>query len=100
RELALAKSHLEFATVELDQGFLFRAREHLDIAEANAHAAYDLSPPAKCAERGFVEEGDCDGDGIPDAAEKPECKCEAENYNGYQDADGCPDDPDTDGDGI
>ena len=51
RELALAKSHLEFATVEIDQGFWTRAKEHLDIAEANAHAAYDLSPPQKCAER-------------------------------------------------
>ena len=56
RELALAKSHLEFATVELDQGFWTRAKEHLDIAEANAHAVYDLSPPQKCAERGFVED--------------------------------------------
>ncbi len=100
RELAMAKSHLEFATVELDQGFALRARDHLDVAEANAHAAYDLSPPAKCAERGFVEEkdGDCDADGIPDSADQ--CKCEAETYNGFQDDDGCPDDPDTDGYGI
>ena len=72
RELALAKSHLEFATVEIDQGFWTRAKEHLDIAEANAHAAYDLSPPQKCAERGFVEDapppkpGDKDGDGYLD----------------------------------
>lgn len=111
RELATAKSHLEFATVEIDQGFWRRAKEHLDIARANAHAAYDLSPPQKCAERGFVEEappppppkpGDCDGDGILDPDDK--CPCEkdggAENYNGYQDVDGCPDDPDTDGDGL
>jgi outer membrane protein OmpA-like peptidoglycan-associated protein len=106
RELALAKSHLAFATVELDQGDYLRAGKHLQIAEANAHAAHDMSPPAKCAERGFVEEapppkpGDCDGDGILDPDEKPECKCSPENYNGYQDEDGCPDDPDTDGDGI
>jgi outer membrane protein OmpA-like peptidoglycan-associated protein len=104
RELALAKSHLEFATVELDQGFWTRAKEHLDIAEANAHAAYDLSPPQKCAERGFVEDapppkpGDKDGDGYLDPDDK--CPDEPENYNGYQDDDGCPDDPDTDGDGI
>jgi OmpA-OmpF porin, OOP family len=101
RELALAKSHLQFAGIELDQGFFPRAKDHLQIAEANAHAAYDLSPPAKCSERGFVEEapiGDRDGDGIPDNVDK--CPDEPENYNGYQDADGCPDDPDTDGDGI
>src|SRR5690606_22696063 len=56
RELAMAKSHLTFASVELDQGFFARAKEHLDIAKANTHAAYDLSPPQKCAERGFIED--------------------------------------------
>src|SRR5262249_5626023 len=66
--------------------------------------AHDLSPPQKCAERGFVDEpapkpGDCDGDGLLDPEDK-KCPCEAENYNGFQDEDGCPDDPDTDGDGI
>ncbi len=108
RELATAKSHLSFATVELDQGFYVRAKEHLDIAKANAHAAYDLSPPQKCAERGFVEDappppppkpGDCDGDGLLDPEDK-KCQCEPENYNGFEDSDGCPDDPDTDGDGL
>jgi OmpA-OmpF porin, OOP family len=99
RELALAKAHLKFAEVEMDQGFFPRAKEHLQIAQPNAHAAYDLSPPEKCAERGFVEEpGDRDGDGYLDPNDK--CPDDPENYNGYQDADGCPDDPDTDGDGI
>jgi outer membrane protein OmpA-like peptidoglycan-associated protein len=107
RELAMAKAHLSFAAVEIDQGFFSRANDHLDLAKANAHAAYDLSPPAKCAERGFIEEdapppkpGDCDGDGLLDPEEKEQCKCEPENYNGFEDTDGCPDDPDTDGDGI
>ncbi len=106
RELALAKSNLTFATTDLDQGFYPKAQTHLDLAEANAHAAYDLSPPAKCAERGFVEEepppppkvGDRDGDGMLDNVDK--CPDDPENYQGFEDADGCPDDPDTDGDGI
>lgn len=106
RELALAKSHLTFAETELDQGFFPRAKTHLDLAEANAHAAFDLSPPEKCAERGFVEDepppppkvGDRDGDGMLDNVDK--CPDEPENYQGFEDADGCPDDPDTDGDGI
>ena len=109
RELALAKAHLRFATAELDQGDFIRSDSHLGIARSNAQAAYDLSPPAKCAERGFVEEpppppkpvpkiGDCDGDGFLDDVDK--CQCEAENFNGFEDEDGCPDDPDTDGDGI
>jgi outer membrane protein OmpA-like peptidoglycan-associated protein len=105
RELALAKSHLSFAEVELGQGDYLRAGKHLEIAEANAHAATELSPPQKCAERGFIEEapppkpGDCDGDGLLDPDDQ-KCPCEAENYNGFEDTDGCPDDPDTDGDGI
>ena len=101
RELALAKSHIEFAAAELDKGFFPRATEHLDIARANAHAAYEMSPPEKCAEREFQDEpqpGDRDGDGIPDNVDK--CPDDPENYNGFEDDDGCPDDPDTDGDGI
>lgn len=107
RELALAQSHLEFATMSLDQGYVSKAEKDLYIADPNAHAAYFLSPPEVCAERGFVEAakpkpkpapGDRDGDGIPDNVDK--CPDQPENYNGYQDSDGCPDDPDTDGDGI
>ena len=61
RELALAKSHLKFAELELDQGFISRASHHLAIAEPNAHAAYDLSPPETCAERGLVPPAREDG---------------------------------------
>jgi outer membrane protein OmpA-like peptidoglycan-associated protein len=97
RELALAKSHLRFATTELDQGQLSNAENHLAIAEPNAKAALEISPPDRCAGREATP-GDRDGDGLPDQSDK--CPDEPENYNGYQDADGCPDDPDTDGDGI
>jgi outer membrane protein OmpA-like peptidoglycan-associated protein len=98
RELALAKSHLKFAEVELDQGFISKAGDHLAIATPNAQAAYDLSPPEKCAERGLVLPGDRDGDGYRDPVDK--CPDDPETWNGFQDEDGCPDDPDTDGDGI
>jgi outer membrane protein OmpA-like peptidoglycan-associated protein len=103
RELAVAKSQLEFATLELDQGFISKANAHLWKAEPNAHAAYFLSPPQYCAERGFVEvarpaPGDRDGDGFLDPKDK--CPDQAENFQGFEDDDGCPDDPDTDGDGI
>jgi outer membrane protein OmpA-like peptidoglycan-associated protein len=40
---------------------------------------------------------DVDNDGIPDAQDK--CKQQAEDKDGYQDTDGCPD-PDNDGDGV
>jgi OmpA-OmpF porin, OOP family len=111
RELALAKANIRFAEAELGQGDFIRGETHLVVARSNAQAAYDLSPPQKCAERGFVEEppppppkpvpqpGDCDGDGLLDDVDV-KCQCDPETYNGFDDEDGCPDDPDTDGDGL
>jgi outer membrane protein OmpA-like peptidoglycan-associated protein len=93
RELAIARSQLEFATIELDQGFASKARAHLALAEPNARAAELQSPPEHCANW-----PDSDGDGFPDPIDK--CASKPENYNGYQDDDGCPDDPDSDGDGV
>ncbi|MGZ3448194.1 MAG: OmpA family protein [Polyangiales bacterium] len=104
RELALAESHAKFARIELEQGFISRADEHLAIAIPNAHAALDNSPPEKCTDRKIVaakpkpKPGDRDGDGYKDPEDK--CPDVPETWNGYQDDDGCPDDPDTDGDGI
>jgi OOP family OmpA-OmpF porin len=99
RELAIAKSQLEFARLELKQGSLSRAKEHLWLATPNANAASFLSPPQYCAERMFVEQNrnDKDGDGHPDSADK--CPLDPETYQGFEDDDGCPDDADTDGDG-
>src|SRR6187402_52559 len=96
RELAVAKSQLEFASLELDQGFVSKAQNHLSKAEPNAHAAYLLSPPQHCT--GQVAPGDRDGDGYPDPVDK--CPEQAEIYQGFQDDDGCPDDADVDGDGV
>ncbi len=100
RELALARSHLEFAKNELDQGQFSNAVAHVDLADPNARAALANSPPDRCAARTFItpKVGDKDGDGIPDTVDK--CPNDPENYNGFEDEDGCPDDPDTDGDGI
>jgi OOP family OmpA-OmpF porin len=100
RELAIARSQLEFASLELDQGFVSKAEAHLWKAESNAHAADFLSPPQYCAVRGFIEPapGDRDGDGFLDPVDK--CPDQPENFNGFEDEDGCPDDPDSDGDGI
>ena len=49
RELALARSHLEFAQLERDGGALTRAREHLGIADENVRAAAELSPTDRCS---------------------------------------------------
>ncbi|MET0339597.1 MAG: hypothetical protein ABW252_01275 [Polyangiales bacterium] len=48
-ELALATAHLEFAHLELAQGDVARAREHLVLADANARAAMRLSALPSCA---------------------------------------------------
>ncbi len=100
RELAIARSQLKFASIELDQGFVSKAEAHLAKAEPNARAADFLSPPQYCATRGFIEPapGDRDGDGFLDPVDQ--CPDKPENYNGVKDDDGCPDDPDTDGDGL
>src|SRR6478735_6288660 len=49
RELAIARSQLKFAAIELDQGFASKAQAHLAKAEPNARAAELLSPPESCA---------------------------------------------------
>jgi OmpA-OmpF porin, OOP family len=101
RELAVAKSQLEFASLELDQGFVSKAKSHLWKAEPNAHAAYFLSPPQYCSQRDFQiipGPGDRDGDGLMDPADK--CPDQPETYQGFEDADGCPDDADVDADGV
>jgi OOP family OmpA-OmpF porin len=106
RELAIARSHLEFARIDLDQGELSLAESHLAKAEPNAQAALQMSPPDRCTSREFVEvaepkkpppDVDTDGDGIMDS--RDQCINEPEDKDGYLDDDGCPD-PDNDGDGI
>ena len=95
RELALAETHVEFAQRELDQGDYFRARDHVQIADRNARAAFRLSPRDKCTAP--TAPGDRDHDGILDNVDK--CPDQPEDKDGFEDADGCPD-PDNDKDGI
>lgn len=49
RELALARAHYDFAQIEISQGNLGRARDHLVEAEENAGAAQILTPDRGCA---------------------------------------------------
>ena len=106
RELAMAQSHLRFASVELDQGQVSNASHHLAIAEENAHAALASSPADRCLDHAapppvvevvVEEDKDTDGDHILDS--KDQCILEPEDVDGYEDADGCPE-PDNDNDGI
>jgi OOP family OmpA-OmpF porin len=91
-ELAMAESNNDFAQHALDEGNYYDGKQHASIAETNAKLAIEKSPPEKC--KVF---GDRDGDGIKDNVDK--CPDSPEDFDGFQDADGCPD-PDNDGDGI
>lgn len=110
KHIAFAESNVEFGLYELGQGNFVRAREHLDLAEENARLADKLSDFEKCVDQSVavvVEQkevvelepapGDQDGDGILDDVDQ--CPLDPEDFDGYQDEDGCPD-PDNDGDGI
>ena len=102
RELAIAQSNIDFAETEMAQGNMDRAESHFALAEPNGRAAFRLSPASRCAPRDVAIErppapGDRDGDGILDPDDQ--CPDDPEDFDGYQDEDGCPDDQDTDGDG-
>jgi OOP family OmpA-OmpF porin len=106
RELALAQAHVAFAHDKLEQGDATAAESHYVIAAPNARAALRLSPAERCAPREMVvaeaapppQPGDRDGDLILDDVD--ECPDEPEDFDGFEEEDGCPDDQDTDGDGI
>ncbi len=103
RELAIAQANLDFAEVELAQGSVDRADYHFNLAEPNGRAAFRLSPAARCSPRGVEIErpepapGDRDGDGILDPDDQ--CPDDPEDFDAYEDEDGCPEDQDQDGDG-
>jgi outer membrane protein OmpA-like peptidoglycan-associated protein len=94
-ELALAEAHVEFAEQELHGGDYFRAQDHLRIADWNAKEAMRLASEPSCQAR--RRPSDADGDGLLDASDK--CPSQAEDKDGFEDGDGCPE-PDNDRDGI
>ncbi len=96
QELALAEANVEFADLELAQGNHARTKEHLTLAEANAHAALKMSPKDRCTGAPAPDDRDRDGILDPDDA----CPDEPEDLDGVDDHDGCPEDQDTDGDSL
>ncbi|MCU0662767.1 MAG: OmpA family protein [Myxococcota bacterium] len=102
KELALAKSNIRFAALEIELGHGSRARQHFEIALENAGKADALSPADQCAGPAvIVAELKCvdfDHDGV--CAQNDRCPEEPEDFDGNADEDGCPDDDDLDGDGV
>ena len=97
KELAMAESHNEFGKLELDQGDFMRSREHLDIAFENIQKADLQSRGVECQDIEIVV-ADSDGDGYLDDVDQ--CPQDPEDFDNYEDEDGCPEDQDTDKDGI
>ena len=93
RELAEAQANLDFTRIELSQGHLRRAADHLSVAETSAVSALAVATPC-----GGVDQ---DRDTIPDIVDA--CDLEPEDFDGENDEDGCRDiEPygDEDGDGV
>ena len=80
-ELANAQSNLNFSKIELEQGSMRRAGEHLEIAEVQAKLALEKATPCGTADR--------DEDTIPDVIDV--CPDEPEDFDGDRDEDGCRD---------
>jgi outer membrane protein OmpA-like peptidoglycan-associated protein len=108
RALARGEVNVDFAERELGKGEYFAARGYLETAQVAADEALRLSndergcpkakaPPPRRPEPMPDPLADADGDGIPDLRDR--CPQEAEDKDGFQDDDGCPD-LDNDGDGI
>jgi len=101
RELATAEANLEFARAEVSAGESLRAAEHLRDAENAVNKALELSKDCSAKPKQplvvRIDGGDRDGDGIPDSVDR--CPDEPEDYDGFQDDDGCPD-LDNDNDGV
>ena len=105
--LARAEANLEFLKYELGEGDFRRAGWHHRKALENINRALDITDPNECAEKRvliqdapkqiIIQNIDLDGDGIHN--DKDACPDIPEDFDGYEDVDGCPD-PDNDGDGI
>jgi OmpA-OmpF porin, OOP family len=104
RDLALAETNVEFTLDELSEGDWLRAADHVKIALAAVKRAVEnskgcnkkviIKAPPKVQ---IIKKADTDGDGIYDVDDK--CPNDAEDFDKWEDEDGCPD-FDNDGDGI
>ncbi len=97
RELALAETHAAFAETELAEGDFLRAKTHIDIAVENANAAVKNSQGCGPKRVIIKKNLDKDGDGIADSVDG--CPEQAEDFDDFEDTDGCPD-PDNDNDKV
>ena len=106
RELAKAEAHFDFLKYELGEGDFRRAEWHHRASLENIERALKITDPEKCAEKRvliaedkpiIITKTDTDGDGILDDVDQ--CPDEPEDFDQFEDENGCPD-PDNDGDTV
>lgn len=95
RALAIAETELEFLEHSYDVGDFVRARRHADNLDVALAEAAAITDPNACVDR--TKGPDRDGDHIPDRYDQ--CPDEAEDRDGFEDSNGCPD-PDNDADTV
>jgi outer membrane protein OmpA-like peptidoglycan-associated protein len=104
-EIAIAESSVDFGLYELDQGNFVRARQHIYRAEEHAQKADEMSNHDECRDQAVAmkvektptvevtktkaQPKDQDGDGLLD--EDDQCPMDPEDFDGFEDEDGCPD---------
>jgi outer membrane protein OmpA-like peptidoglycan-associated protein len=100
--LAQAQVAYRFATLEISQGDLARAEDHVRSGLDHANKAVERG--IACNDRGLAVDdptkdpwADQDGDGVADAEDS--CPYALEDVDEYEDRDGCPE-PDNDRDGL
>ncbi len=89
KETAIAEANIKFAQDALTRGEYYRGKEHADVAAYNTERARKLTNPDRCRDAPTGVIGDRDGDGYDDAIDK--CPDDPEDFDSFEDDDGCPD---------
>ncbi len=102
KETAIAEANIRFARDALTMGEYYRGKEHAEKADLYSTLARKKTDPVRCKDPNVVRDltprvGDRDGDGYDDSVDK--CPDDPEDFDSFEDDDGCPD-PDNDKDGI
>jgi len=97
KETAIAEANIKFAQDALGIGEYYRGKQHAETAAFYTLRAEELTSPDRCRDKAVASIGDMDGDGYDDEVDT--CPEQAEDFDSFEDDDGCPD-PDNDGDGV
>lgn len=96
KETAIAEANIRFAQDALSAGDYSRGKEYWETAEFNTERALRMTDPTRCQDfRSPI--GDRDGDGYDDEADR--CPDEPEDFDSFEDHDGCVE-RDNDGDQV